>query len=140
MRTLLAAVVGVLVVMGVGCRRAPRAASGPVQVSVSLHCASDSVNVALVPWTATLRQGDSIDWVLDPRADGDSLVVSAKTPGDWPFENGTVYHASREAHAQGRRMIRNAARADPYRYTILATCRGAAGPRSVVIDPDMIIR
>ena len=133
-----AATVALLGFAGLRCQPRVRGKPGLVEVTVHLRCVGDTMQFAVSPWTAQLAQNDSIDWVLDPAGNADSLLVAAKDTSRWPFANGLRFHGTRKTPAKGRRM--KPGQQGTYQYSITLACTSTSVPRTVVIDPEMIIR
>ncbi|NIW35231.1 MAG: hypothetical protein GWN32_01200 [Gemmatimonadetes bacterium] len=138
--------VGALALSAVGfsymARQPAQSQEGLVTVTIDARCPGEGVQTTVTPWSATLYQGDSIDWVLATDAHADSFTVTSKAgPGNWPFSDPPPYGArGRGVPAGGRDMKPNQA-GNRYGYNIELQCSfEGSGPYDVVIDPDMIIK
>jgi hypothetical protein len=131
--------------IGLGLSSADHSAQvqdGLVTVTIDVRCAGEGVDINVTPWSASLFEGDSINWVLAAEAHTDAFTITNKRgQGSWPFTNPPPYSAEGRGNpARGRGMRPNQA-GNRYAYNIELVCSfEESGPYTVVIDPDMIIK
>lgn len=116
--------------------------SGRVRaVNVKITCEGAAVDASINPYAVSLLQGDEVRWVLTGSPHVATLVIDRKPDSrDWPYEDKPPYRASAESPAGAKRMKAHD-NDRTYRYNLIATCaRPGATPKSIIIDPDMIIR
>jgi len=111
-----------------------------VDVDVRIDClAGRGVSFSLVPWSITVKPGDSINWKLDPGSNVTEMQVVAKQGRPWPYGRKPPYNVTRTRPA-GARALDPSQRGRRYQYAVTAVCvRDAATSDTVIIDPDLII-
>ena len=119
---------------------APPAAQ-TVTVNVRIDClAGNGVSFSLLPWSITVAPGDSVNWMLDPGSNVDSMEVQEVKGKGWPFKKKTPYKARKGGRGVGARELDSNEKAGKYKYNVQAICIRAPGSAdTVLIDPDMII-
>jgi hypothetical protein len=112
-----------------------------VQVTVTCSATSDSVWVKVDPWTAGVDRNTDLEWDLTAASNADTMTVTAKSPGNWPYDDAPPYGAKKGGKkAKASKMKSGAPKDVPYQYNIEVTCRNGAGPsHKLVIDPELII-
>ncbi|MES2523851.1 MAG: hypothetical protein V4617_14185 [Gemmatimonadota bacterium] len=109
-----------------------------VEITVDARCTGPrTTRVTVSPWNTSLRQGDSVAWVINSAANTDSIVIAPKNSSTWPFLATPPYRGRKNAPARATRM-RPGARGR-YSYDISLVCRAGATADTVRIDPDIII-
>lgn len=90
------------------------------------------------PWNVRIKQGDDIEWVLDPASDVPEFeVVKKKALQRWIFQNGA--HRGRPGTPARGSQMRPGSRGT-HSYNIEAMCPGPGNSmRKTVIDPDIIV-
>ena len=119
---------------------APPAAQ-TVAVNVRIDClAGGGVSFSLVPWSIKLAPGDSVNWMLEPASNVDSMEVQEVKGKGWPFKKKTPYKTKKGGSGVGARDLEATAKAGKYKYNVQAVCIRSPGlADTVLIDPDMII-
>jgi hypothetical protein len=113
-------------------------AAATVPVNVDVRCPDQSVQFSVNPWSAELRQGDEIEWVLSDSAQSSEITITSKQ-GGWPFTNNPPYTGNRTNPPHGRSMKPNQA-GRHFSYAIQLVCqRPGSSPDTVVIDPQIVI-
>jgi hypothetical protein len=111
-----------------------------VNVDVRVDClAGRGVSFSLMPWSITMRAGDSINWRLDEGANVSEMQVIAKAGGPWPFRRRPPFRSTK-AQPAGAGSLDPGQTGRRYQYAVSALCvRNATTTDTVIIDPDMII-
>lgn len=102
-------------------------------VNVHVNCQGSRVSFWVDPWTVSIAQGEDVDWRLQGNSTSNSISVSAKRGGNWPFAGSPVAGTK----ANPARSGGAANRAGRHGYDITLQC-DQGGP-TVVIDPDIVI-
>lgn len=129
-------IAGGLFIIGLTVAAAPSTSdSQAVATTVEVHveCAGSRVSFWVEPWTVSIAQGDDVDWHLEATSTANSISVSAKRGGNWPFAGSPVAGTK----ANPARSGGAANRAGRHGYNITLQC-DKGGP-TVVIDPDIVI-
>jgi hypothetical protein len=109
-----------------------------VPVDVTITCTGEGIQAFITPYTARLQPGDGIDWRLVASPNVQEISIDRKPGRDWPYASSPPYRGQSGNPAKGRNM-KSTARGT-YPYSISGICQPPGGsPRSVIIDPDMII-
>lgn len=135
-----------------GVQPPPMIALGQVNannVNILVRCQGQQADVALVPWRRALDGGGTVTFNLRGGANTVSTVtIQPKDAGDlnsWPF-NGSVITVSTGQPATTPAAPSNQGSV-VYPYSVHASCpfpaqgqNTVAGPRAVIVDPDLIVR
>lgn len=91
------------------------------------------------PWVARIKQGDQIEWVLDPSSDVAEIEIhKQRAMGRWPFQSELPAVGRPGAPATGNNMRMDAR--GTYDYNIEARCPGTSNARrKAVISPEFIV-
>lgn len=91
------------------------------------------------PWVSRVKQGDQVEWVLDPSSDVTEIEIHKKRAmGRWPFQSELPARGRPGAPAVGNNMRMDAR--GSYIYTIEAMCPGAGrSTRKAVLEPELIV-
>lgn len=108
-------------------------------VSVDLQCTATGAKITVEPWRVELdTRDDEIQWVVATTG-LDSVFITPKILGRWPFAVSPPLHSKKGAPAAAKGIPQWVAKGK-YQYNITGICvRSAARADTVVIDPDMII-
>lgn len=111
-------------------------AADTIAVTIIFQCEGTR---SVSPWNARLKQGDQIEWVLDPSSDVAEFEIRKKRAlGRWPFQSELPARGRPGDPAVGNNMRMDAR--GTYAYNIEAMCPGPGGSmRKAVIDPDIIV-
>lgn len=127
-----------LIVAACSVMRSNPTPPGTVAITVDARCAGPrNTRVSVSPWNTQVRQGDDVNWVLDNRANADSIIITPKNPDTWLFDAPPPYVGKKNNPGQGRRMKNNAR--GRYSYNIGLICASGNNRDTIVIDPDIIV-
>jgi hypothetical protein len=117
-------------------RPASAASAETLTVTIVFQCEGTR---SVSPWISRIKQGDQIEWVLDPSSDVTEFEIRKKRAlGRWPFQSELPARGRPGTPAVGNNMRLDAR--GTYAYNIEAMCPGPGGSmRKAVIDPDIIV-
>jgi hypothetical protein len=118
-----------------------RRAAQTIDVAVRVDClAGRGVSFSLIPWSVTVSQGDSINWILDPQSNVDSMEVVGTKGKGWPFTRKPPYKVAKNK-PNGAKDHDLREKPGKYKYAVQAVCVRvpSMAADTVLIDPDMII-
>jgi hypothetical protein len=117
-------------------RPALTGAAATITITIVFQCEGTR---SVSPWVARIRQGDQVEWVLDPASDVSEISISKqRSMGRWPFQSELPAVGRVGAPAPGNNMRMDAVGA--YGYNIEAMCPGQGrSMRKAVITPEIIV-
>ena len=93
------------------------------------------MNAWVDPWTASIAEGDDVEWVMDQSSMAQSFSVRPKTGRPWPFVGGPPSGSKGNPARSGAANQRGR-----HQYDILMNCvRSDGSSIPVVLDPEIII-
>jgi len=141
MRTnLFGAVLAAAVSVAVGACSKPGAdivSVNPKDVDIELACLDNGgVSFKLTPWRAEIPKNGSIKWKLTKAEKVKEAEIKPAKADRWPFVDPSF---KTELNKPAEAKYKTDATPGVYKYTVSATCLDTNNPRTVIIDPDMII-
>lgn len=116
-------------------RPAATGAAETITITIVFQCEGTR---SVSPWVARIKQGDQVEWVLDPASDVSAIEISKqRAMGRWPFQSELPAVARPGAPATGNNMRMDAR--GTYGYNIEAMCPGQDRSRKAVITPEFIV-
>jgi plastocyanin len=107
------------------------------EVTIDARCTGgDNTSITLRPWNLKVRQGDTVNWVLNANANSNDVTITAKREA-WPFAEAPPYKGAKGKPARSGAMRPNAR--GRYSYNVSLICTNGARSDTVLIDPDIIV-
>ena len=106
-----------------------------VTVTVNVQCSADEVVTSVNPERVRVRQGGEVRWVLADDAESETISITPKEQGRWPFARMRAGGRGAENAARADQMRPDQASERPYPYNVHVQCGG----EDITIDPDIIV-